>query len=88
MDAWLRNQIGNLATLRCRRSLRLAGSYLDACLLLAYNGYGGTENNGDKKYKNYLKLIALPNTKPYWTTKDNSENYVKKISEQAVPPPY
>jgi len=27
MDAWLRNQIGNLATLRRRCSLRLAGGH-------------------------------------------------------------
>lgn len=57
-------------------------SFLDACLMLAYNGYGGTGN------KNFLKLVTPQQGKPYWATKDNSNNYVKKISERAVPPPY
>lgn len=57
-------------------------SFLDACLLLAYNGYEGTGN------KNFLKLVNPSQGKPYWTTIDNSKIYVKSISEQAVPPPY
>ena len=63
-------------------------SFLDACLLLAYNGYGGTKVDGE--YKNFLKLnIPTDLTKkPYWTTKDNQNNYVKKISEQKVSPSY
>lgn len=52
-------------------------SFLDACLLLAYNGYKGTGN------KNFLKLIVPSGEteKPYWTTQDNTNNYVKEISE-------
>ncbi len=57
-------------------------SFLDACLILAYNGYGGT--NG----KNFLKLIEPQGKRPYWSIQDNQNDYVKKISEQFVPAKY
>jgi len=57
-------------------------SFLDACLLLAYNGYGGTGGN------NFINLVTPQNEKPYWTTQDNVNTYVNRISEQSVPPPY
>ena len=57
-------------------------SFLDACLMMAYNGYGGTGN------KNFLKIMTDAGPKPYWTIKDNQQNYVKGVSEKSVPSPY
>lgn len=59
-------------------------SYLDACLLVAYNGFGGMNNN------NFLHLSSgsdmIP--KPQWMISDNQNNYVEEVVTQQVPAPY
>lgn len=65
-------------------------SFLDACAMLAYNGFGGTEQNASNGipggYKNFVFLKRdKEDLKPYWTIRDNSQNYVRKVSTRIVP---
>lgn len=59
-------------------------SFLDACLMIAYNGYGGMNNN------NFVHLVpgSQEAPKPYWTTMDNQNNYVEEVTTKQVPFPY
>jgi len=58
-------------------------SFLDACVIMAYNGYKGNKIGG--KYVNFLYIHENNNDKPEWYISDNYYNYVEKVSEIKIP---
>ncbi len=59
-------------------------SFLDACVMLAYNGYKG--NKIGNKNVNFLYVHQDNNNpKPEWRISDNFYKYVKGVSEQKIP---
>lgn len=63
-------------------------SFLDACIMLAFNGYGGNKVNG--VYRNFIYSRTIDwstnnSKKPFWVVLDNSQTYVKKLSQKTVP---
>jgi hypothetical protein len=54
-------------------------SILDACIIMAFNGYGGTGGH------NFLYLTGNMNDGFVWNITDNQNDYVQKVTEQVVP---
>lgn len=64
-------------------------SFLDACAMIAYNGYQGTNfkiASPWTPYKNFVFAQTVsPNDKPTWVVDDNINNYVLEIMHTNTP---
>lgn len=59
-------------------------SFIDACLMLAYNGYGGNLING--RWANFLYATRpAQGDKPEWKLLDNQNNYVSRLCTEFIP---
>jgi len=59
-------------------------SFIDACLMVAYNGYGGNLING--RHVNFLYATRpAQGEKPGWRLLDNQNNYVSRICTEFIP---